>query len=79
MGDGWSSSLISKMWRTVRSGKGKDSKKIYVRKITQHEEMFLKLSFEGVIRFDSNMEHDEVYGKFVLTVCICSILYFAKK
>ncbi len=22
------------------------------------------------------MEHDEVYGKFVLTVCICSILYF---
>ena len=25
------------------------------------------------------MEHDEVYGKFVLTVCICSILYFCKK
>ncbi len=25
--DGWSSSLISKIWRTVRSGKGKDSKK----------------------------------------------------
>ncbi len=24
--DGWSSSLISKIWRTVRSGKGKDSK-----------------------------------------------------
>ena len=59
--------------------KGQRFKKIYVRKITQHEEMFLKLSFEGVIRFDSNMEHDEVYGKFVLTVCICSILYFAKK
>ena len=26
-----------------------------------------------MIRFDLNMEHDEVYGKFVLTVCICSI------
>ncbi len=77
--DGWSSSLISKIWRTVRSGKGKDSKKIYVRKIIQHEEMFFKLSFKGMIRFHSNMEHDEVYGKFVLTVCICSILYFAKK
>ena len=77
--DGWSSSLISKIWRTVRSGKGKDSKKIYVRKITQHEEMFFKLSFKGMIRFDLNMEHDEVYGKFVLTVCICSILYFCKK
>ena len=25
------------------------------------------------------MKHDEVYGKFVLTVCICSILYFCKK
>ena len=25
------------------------------------------------------MEHDEVYGKFVLTVCVCSILYFCKK
>ena len=25
--DGWSSSLISKIWRTVKSGKGKDSKK----------------------------------------------------
>ena len=25
------------------------------------------------------MEHDEVYGKFVLTVYICSILYFCKK
>ena len=32
-----------------------------------------------MIRFDLNMEHDEVYGKFVLTVCICSILYFYKK
>ncbi len=32
-----------------------------------------------MIRFDLNMEHDEVYGKFVLTVCICSILYFCKK
>ena len=53
--------------------------KIYVRKITQHEEMFFKLSFKGMIKFDLNMEHDEVYGKFVLTVCICSILYFCKK
>ena len=34
-------------------------------KITQHEEMFFKLSFKGMIRFDLNMEHDEVYGKFV--------------
>ena len=25
--DGWSSSLISKIWRIVRSGKGKDLKK----------------------------------------------------
>ena len=25
------------------------------------------------------MKHDEVYGKFVLTICICSILYFCKK
>ena len=32
-----------------------------------------------MIRFDLNMEHDEVYGKFVLTLCICSILYFCKK
>ena len=32
-----------------------------------------------MIRFDLNMEHDEVYGKFVLTVCVCSILYFFKK
>ena len=46
-----------------------------VRKTTQHEEKFFKLSFKGMIRFDLNMEHDEVYGKFVLTVCICSILY----
>ncbi len=32
-----------------------------------------------MIRFDLNMEHDEVHGKFVLTICICSILYFCKK
>ncbi len=32
-----------------------------------------------MIRLDLNMEHDEVYGKFVLTVCICSILYFCQK
>ncbi len=59
--------------------KGQRFKKIYVRKTTQHEEKFFKLSFKGMIRFDLNMEHDEVYGKFVLTVCICSILYFCKK
>ena len=29
-----------------------------------------------MIRFDLNMEHDEVHGKFVLTVCICSICIF---
>ena len=54
-------------------------KKIYVRKITQHEEKFFQLSFKGMIRFYLNMEHDEVYGKFVLTVWIYSILYFCKK
>ncbi len=59
--------------------KGQRFKKIYVRKTTQHEEKFFKLSFKGMIRFDLNLEHDEVYGKFVLTVCICSILYFCKK
>ena len=59
--------------------KGQRFKKIYVRKITQHEEKFFQLSVKGMIRFDLNMEHDEVYGKFVLTVCICSILYFCKK
>ena len=59
--------------------KGQRFKKIYVRKITQHEEKFFQLSITRVIRFDLNMEHDEVYGKFVLTVCICSILYFCKK
>ncbi len=59
--------------------KGQRFKKIYVRKITQHEEKFFQLSVKGMIRFDLNMEHDEVYGKFVLTVCICSSLYFCKK
>ena len=59
--------------------KGQRFKKIYVRKITQHEEMFFKLSFIGMIKFYLNMEHDQVYGKFVLTVCICSILYFCIK
>ena len=54
--------------------------KVHVRKITQHEEKFFQLSFKG-IRFYLNMEHDEVYGKFVLTICTCSIsiLYFCKK
>ena len=42
--------------------KGQIFKKIYVRKITQHEEKFFQLSFKGMIRFDLNMEHDEVYG-----------------
>ncbi len=58
---------------------GKIQKKIYERTITQHEEKFLQPSLKGMIRFDLNMEHDEVHGKFVLTVCICSILYFCKK
>ena len=31
-----------------------------------------------MIRFDLNMEHDEVHGKFVLTVCICSICILQK-
>ena len=59
--------------------KGQRLKKMYVRKITQHEENFLQLSSKGMIRLDFNMEHDEVYGKFVLSVCIYSILYFFKK
>ena len=59
--------------------KGQRFKKINVRKITKHEEKFFQLSFRGVIRLYLNMEHDEVYGKFVLTICICSILYFYKK
>ncbi len=75
---GWTS-LISNIWRTARSGKGKDPKKIYERTITQHEEKFFQPSLKGMIRFDLNMEHDEVHGKFVLTVCICSICIFAKK
>ena len=57
--------------------KGQRFKKIYVRKIKQHEETVF-FNFP-LIRFDLNMEHDEVYGKFVLTVCICSILYFCQK
>ncbi len=59
--------------------KGQRSKKIYERTITQHEEKFFQPSLKGMIRFDLNMEHDEVHGKFVLTVCICSICIFAKK
>ena len=74
---GWTS-LISNIWWTARSGKGKDPKKIYERTITQHEEKFFQSSLKGMIRFDLNMEHDEVHSKFVLTVCICSICIFAK-
>ena len=88
-----SSSMIAGAWLWFMGGpptdlknmadcqewKGQRFKKIYVRKTTEHEEKFFKLSFKGMIRFDLNMEHDEVYGKFVLTVCICSILYFCKK
>ena len=59
--------------------KGQRSKKIYERTITQHEEKFFQPSLKEMIRFDLNMEHDEVHGKFVLTVCICSICIFAKK
>ncbi len=59
--------------------KGQRSKKIYERTITQHEEKFFQPSLKGMIRLDLNMEHDEVHGKFVLTVCICSICIFAKK
>ena len=40
--------------------KGQRFKKIYVRKITQHEEKFFQLSVKGMIRFELNMEHDEV-------------------
>ncbi len=48
------------------------------KKITQHEEMFFKLSFKGMIKFDLNMEHDEVYGKFVLTFVFVQFCIFAK-
>ncbi len=48
---------------------------MHVRKITQHEEKFFQQL--SLLKFDLNMEYDEVYGKFVLTVC--SILYFCKK
>ncbi len=75
---GWTSSLISKIWRTVRSGKGKeakDSKKIYVRKIsTQHEEKFFQLSFKGMTRFDLNMEHDSKFG--IWQVCFDRLYLF---
>ncbi len=81
---GWTSSVLTDLknmadrqeWKGQRSQR---FKKIHVRKITQHEEKFFQLSFKGMIRFYLNMEHDEVYGKFVLTICICSILYFCKK
>ncbi len=47
---------------------------------TTRRKVFLNFPLkEFMIRFDLNMEHDEVYGKFVLTVCICSKLYFCKK
>ena len=52
--------------------KGQRSQRCKKRKTTQHEEKFYPLSFNGMIRFYLNMEHDEVYGKFVLTICICS-------
>ena len=45
--------------------KGQRFKKMYVRKTTQYEEKFFKLFFKGMIRFDLNMEHDEVYGNIV--------------
>ncbi len=45
---------------------------------TRRKVVFLTF-LKGMIRFDLNMEHDEVYGKFVLTVCIYSILYFLEK
>ncbi len=63
-------------WKGQRSQR---FQKIHVRKTTEHEETFYQLSFKGMIRFYLNMEHNEVYGKFVLTICICSILYFCKK
>ena len=64
----------SQEWKGQRSQRFKK-----IRKITQHEEKFFQLSLKGMIRFDLDMEHDEAYGKFVLTICICSILYFCKK
>ncbi len=49
--------------------KGQRFKKIYVERLhTQRQ--FFQLSFKGMIRFDLNMEHDEVYGKFVFTVFV---------
>ena len=40
------------------------------KKVTQYEENYFELSFEGMIIFDFSTEHDEVYGKFVLTVYV---------
>ncbi len=59
--------------------KGQIFKNIYVRKITQHEEKFFQLSFKGMVRFDLNMDHDELYGKFVLTFVFVKFCIFAKK
>ncbi len=75
---GWTS-LISNIWRTARSGKGKDPKKYMKERLHNTKKSFFNLPFKGMIGFDLNMKHDEVHGKFVLTVCICSICIFVKK
>ncbi len=59
--------------------KGERAKKIYERTITQHEEKFFQPSLKGMIRFDLNMEHDEVHGKFVFDRLYLFNLYFCKK
>ncbi len=58
--------------------KGQRFKKIYVRKITQHGEKFFKLSFKGMIRFDLNMEHDEVYGSLFDRLYLFNFVFLQK-
>ena len=59
--------------------KGQRSKKYMKERLHNTKKSFFQPSLKGMIRFDLNVEHDEVHGKFVLTVCICSICIFAKK
>ncbi len=78
---GWTSSLISKIWRTVKSGKGKEAKDykknrpICKKDYTIRRKVF-QLSFKGMKSFYLNMEHDEVYGVFnSLKVCMVKKYY----
>ncbi len=50
--------------------RAKIQKNICKKDYTTRRKVFSQLSVKGMIRFDLNMEHDEVYGKFVLTVIV---------